>query len=231
MKTNTRKTKNRNKKFSRKHIGGMTPSGPPPPGSKVDEDIKARVEAEKLVNYNAMKGNAIHNTKNGPIQDMPRLSDQFNTIRQELIGEINKLNSDQFRMMQQNVINAIGNEGSAVYPTPTESKAKPKTIEDEIDEFLILISDNNNIILKPIHLYYIDCLLQSYMSKSTKFDLYSDQKFDQIEYDFVLKQTQLPDYDLKNKSQTFKTYIMNMLADILSHKISTLLKSARAETK
>ena len=213
MKTNTRKTKNKNTR-SRKHIGGMIPSGPPGPPSPVE----------------AMKAEAIHNnTKNGPTQDMPRLADQFNTIRQELIGEINKLNSDQFRMMQQNVINAIGNQGSAVYPTPTESesKAKPKTIEDEIDEFLIRISDNNNIILKPIHLYYIDCLLQSYMSKPTKFDLSSDQKFDQIEYDFVLKKTQLPDYDLKNKSQTFKTYIMNMLADILSHKTSApVLKPA-----
>jgi hypothetical protein len=152
---------------------------------------------------------------------MPRISEQFNDIRKLLIDEINKLDENKFNMMKQNVINSIGNEGVSTYPE-SESESEPKkiTIEDEIDEFIILLSDKNEISFKPIHLYYIDCLLQSYMSKPTKFNLSKSQLFSQQEYNFVLKQTQLPDYNLKNKSKIFKTYIMNMLADISSHVVS-----------
>jgi hypothetical protein len=231
---NTRNKKNRNTR-SRKHIGGAVkePIGTPPK-PKFNANIKARVNAEKIVNRDEAETNVNEADRlaNSKHQGMPKISEQFNDIRKLLIEEINKLDNDKFNMMKQNVINSIGNEGVSTYPeSEPESEPKKITIEDEIDEFIILLSDKNQHILKPIHLYYIDCLLQSYMSKPTKFDLSKTQLFSQEEYDFVLKQTQLEQYNLKNKSKTFKTYIMNMLADISSHISSHIVSIESSKPK
>ena len=222
----TRKIKNRNKKYSRKHIGGATVVKVPETDVRVINNNDAKLRPSTVLDGLPTPINShipvaqerdnqlIENAK--PINLLPK---NLNDLRNELIEEISKFDDESFGMMRDNMHKAISNSGSAQYPKKdtVKSTQNTKSISDEIDDFVSSLYDTPTMTLLPNQIYFVDNLLRRYAEKNigtTEPTVKLENSFDVVKYHYLVhKKDELT--KLNSSSPKFKEILRKMLKDVL----------------
>jgi len=211
-------------KFSRKYIGGQLATATvvpiDPENSRNFEEMPIATISNPAiatpVTNESGKSAKKSEQSNDNEESQPVLSQELNDIRKSLIEQISQFDEESFRLMTENMKNAINNSGYTQYPKKESKKNSEKNnIFDEIDKYVSFLYDDD-MTLAGRQIYYIDSLLQTYAGKFVSITLEPEAAFDKTAYDYLVKKTR--EYTKANVSEVFKEYSIKMLAAVALHR-------------